>query len=113
MSGSHIIEQRRTFERLAGELSLRGWKDFEVSFDADELRIEQHGGRAACSVNMLPSMPVFQAHFIFATTSVRAVSFTIGEEVARGAAPAVVRSFGDTVEAAQWLLKTMESPGLV
>ena len=110
MSGSHTIEQRQAFERLAGELSLRGWKDFEVSFESDELRIEQHGDRAACSVIMLPAEPTFQAHFVFATSLVRAVSFTIGERAARGTVPGEIRSFSDTVEAAQWLLQVMESP---
>lgn len=109
MSCLHTVEQQKTLERLAGALSLRGWKDFEVSLDCDELRIEMHGGRAACTVIMLPHEPAFQAHFVFAATFVHAVSFHIGEGAARPAAMAATKFFRGAGEAAEWLLTFLDA----
>jgi len=109
MSGPHTIGQQKTFERLAGFVSLRGWKDFEVSLDSDELRIQRHGGHVACTVIMLSQEPTFQARFVFATTSVHAISFTIGGEAVSQTVPAATKSFSSIDEAAQWLLEFLES----
>jgi hypothetical protein len=108
MSGSYTIEQHKTLERLAGVVSLRGWKDFEVTFDSDEVRLERHGGRAVCTVVMAPHAPTFQAHFVFAT-SVLAVAFTIDGESASSTAPAAQKTFRNTDEAARWLLESLET----
>ena len=104
-TGPRTIEQQKTFEHLAGTVSLRGWKDFEVWLDADELTIEKHGGRAVCTVSQLPDEFTFHAHFAFATLSEGAYSFTIGEEPAPGP---VSKRFRDVDEAARWLLESLE-----
>ena|SRR5581483_2966571 len=109
MSSPHTIEQQKTFERLAGVLSLQGWKDCEVSLDSDELRIELHGGRAACNVVMIPHEPIFQAHFVFATSFVHAVSFTIGPHPDPRTLPGQAKSFLAIDEAARWLLQFLRT----
>jgi len=107
MTDPHTIEQLQTFERLAGTVTLLGWRDFEVSMDSDEFRIERHGGRAACTVSMLPDEFTFDVHFAFATMSAGAYSFTIGERnAARGTA---LRRFRDIDQAARWLLEFLET----
>lgn len=105
MTGPHTIEQQKTLELLAGTVSLRGWKDFEVSLDPDEFRIERHGGHAACTVSLLRDESAFHAHFVFATMSDGAYSFTIGERAAVGTASL---RFCDVDLAAQWLLDALE-----
>lgn len=109
MKAWHTVEQQTTFEHLAGAVSLRGWKDFEVTLDSDELRIERHGGRAACTVIMVPHEPTLQAHFAFAPSSVHAVTFTIGESATGDTATTNTESFRDTDAAAQWLVEFLES----
>src|SRR5579871_6451211 len=99
MTGPHTIEQQKTLELLAGTVSLRGWKDFEVSLDRDEFRIERHGGNSACTVSMLRDESAFHAHFVFATMSDGAYSFTIGERPALGT---VSVRFRDVDQAARW-----------
>ena len=106
MTGPHTVERQRVFEHLAGAVSLHGWKDFEVSLDSDEFRIERHGGRAACTVSMLPDESTFHAHFAFATRSTGAYPFTISEQFAPGTG---ARRFQDVDQAARWLLEFLES----
>ena len=108
MSGPQTIERRKVFERLAGAVSLRGWKDFEVTFESEELKVERHGERVSCTVVMLPDEPTFQAHFTFPAMSVRAVSFTIGEEAGDETVPPPTLRFVDIEEATTWLLEFLE-----
>jgi hypothetical protein len=62
---------------------------------------------------MLPPEPTFQAHFVFATKSVQAVSFAIGKDAFNHADPPPTKSFSSMDEAAQWLLEVLESrPGM-
>ena len=101
-------EQQRAFERLAGAVSLQGWRDFDVLLAFGKLMIERNGGRASCTVIMLPNEPTFLARFAFRTKPADPILFTVGE----GAYPAVreaTKRFGGADDAAQWLLKFLET----
>ena len=101
--------RRQLLEQLAGVVSLQGWKDFEVSLDSDEFRIEKHGGSAVCTVTLLPQDETFQAHFAFPNLSVSAISFQIGDSDALPRGPASLRVFRAADQAARWLLHHLES----
>lgn len=92
---------------MAAAVSLRGWKDFEVSLDSAEFRIEKHGGRAVCTVVIMPDQLTFQAHFAFTNMSLGGLSFQIA--AGQPDAPAM-RTFANIDEAARWLLESLETP---
>ena len=79
MSNQHTIEQQKTFERLAGVITLQGWRDFDVLLASSHLMIERNGGRAACTVVMVPDEPTFQARFAFTGKPSDPILFTVGE----------------------------------
>lgn len=104
-----MIARQKALEQLAGILIIQGWKDFDVVLEADELRIDDHGGRAACTVVMDPSESVFHAHVSFPKAFASTISFTMGRDVSPWTARSAGKSFGNTEEAARWLLTFLDS----
>ena len=105
---NNAVEQQKTFEHLAGAVTLQGWRDFDVAMAFDQLIIERPGGRAACTVIMLTNEPTFLARFTFPAKSAYPVFFTI----CKGAQPAVrntTKRFSSADDAARWLLALLET----
>jgi hypothetical protein len=103
---NNAVEQQKTFEGLAGAVTLQGWRDFDVAMAFDQLIIDRNGGRVASTVIMLPNG--FLARFAFPAKFADPIFFSI-EKGAHSAGRDATRRFSSADEAARWLLEFLET----